>query len=64
MIKIIKAGTRNEATCDKCGCLFSYEAEDIQKWHSNSEDVLQCRYREYIACPQCLNKVFTGKIVK
>lgn len=29
MIKIIKKGTRRNTTCDKCGCLFSYEKEEI-----------------------------------
>lgn len=30
MIKIIKPGTITELRCYKCGCLFSYEKEDIE----------------------------------
>lgn len=31
MIKIIEHGTRKEQRCEKCGCLFSYEAIDVKK---------------------------------
>ena len=29
MIKIIKKGTKKNQECDFCGCIFSYEEEDI-----------------------------------
>lgn len=34
MIKIIERGTRKEQRCENCGCLFSYEAIDIEKGSS------------------------------
>ena len=45
MIKIIEHGTRKIAKCPVCGCVFSYEREDLcmdpisKKWIIN--------------CPQC-----------
>ena len=50
MIKIIEHGTRKIAKCSVCGCVFSYEREDLcmdpiwKKWIVN--------------CPQC-NKAVT-----
>lgn len=43
MVTIIKPGTKKIAKCDKCGCEFSYE----------DEDVLTDKNRKYINCPQC-----------
>lgn len=58
MIKIIKKGTRQEATCDRCGCIFSYEAEDVKHWENhNGEysivDGTKPGYKDYVICPQC-----------
>lgn len=30
MIEIIKPGTKEKISCKSCGCLFSYEKEDIE----------------------------------
>lgn len=30
MIKIIKSGTIQEKHCERCGCIFSFEEEDIE----------------------------------
>ncbi len=49
MIKIIKEGTRKKYECENCGCLFSYEKEDIK---TITSDVIDC-YINYIRCPQC-----------
>lgn len=49
MIKIINGGTRKIAKCSACGCVFSYEEEDIHT-------VPRARYLSiihYIRCPQC-----------
>ena len=43
MIKIIKEGTRKIAKCSVCGCEFSYEEEDIEKY----EKFLMNRVRKY-----------------
>ena len=52
MIKIIKQGTRQKATCDECGCLFSYEAEDVN---------VHMEYiggsKRMVKCPQCGHEV-------
>ena len=50
MIKIIKPGTKKKVTCKECGCLFSYESEDIKSNLSRSAN--------YVICPQCEEKVY------
>ena len=45
MIKIIKEGTKKIAKCSVCGCVFSYEREDVHRdpiWVEN-----------HVNCPQC-----------
>ena len=49
MKKIIKPGTRKTLTCDNCGCLFSYEEEDIE----HTGRVYAGSYKQYVKCPQC-----------
>lgn len=54
MIKIIKPGTKKKCTCEECGCLFTYEAEDIKiggtGYHGGDYS--------YIKCPQCNNEIY------
>ena len=60
MIKIIKTGTRKQIECKECGCLFSYEEEDIRTKNNraNSFDPLSVTtYDKYIECPQCSAKI-------
>lgn len=57
MIEIIQRGTKNKCTCANCGCIFSYEEEDIKHDGAYSMDVLRTR-KSYINCPQC-NKEIT-----
>ena len=52
MIKIIKEGTRNTVQCETCGCLFCYDAEDIE-W----EEVVSKTTRRWVVCPQCNEEV-------
>ena len=50
MIKIIKQGTRQKLECDNCGCMFSFEDEDVKR---------DCvRMRRFIECPQCRAKIY------
>ena len=42
MIKIIEPGTRKIAKCSVCGCVFSYEEEDVQIFT-----------KRHVNCPQC-----------
>lgn len=48
MITIIKRGTKETQRCDFCGCVFSYEEEDV-----NCDPRIP--QRKTIECPQCKN---------
>lgn len=58
MIKIIKTGTRTETECSKCGCVFSYEAEDVVNENNTNPYII----RKHVLCPQCSKPVFIGRI--
>lgn len=51
MIKIIKDGTKEIVNCEKCGCTFSYEKEDVKVSYNScfGHDLK----KEYVICPQC-----------
>ena len=55
MIEIIKPGTKTQVTCACCGCVYTYEAEDIQR---QSFSTLVPTYKEYVECPQCGRKYY------
>lgn len=59
MIEIIKRGTKKACTCNKCGCLFRYEDEDIEveTFEANTNGVIGIIQREFVPCPQCDEKV-------
>jgi hypothetical protein len=59
MIEIIKRGTRKTCTCKECGCLFTYEKEDIQVERSS---YIHGGGYEYIDCPQCNNRFYLGEV--
>ena len=63
MIQIIERGTKEVTTCNRCGCKFSYEAEDISYDVTNPDPRL-VRPMHYVQCPQCMNHVTVGKVVK
>lgn len=52
MITIIEKGTKHKKKCEACGCLFSYEDEDIETHYTWLVPVY-----EYIKCPQCKNDI-------
>ena len=67
MIKVLAHGEHN-AICNNCGCVFRYEAEDIE---DNSKELgaprertyittrrYQPRFCEWIVCPDCGEKVY------
>ena len=56
MIKIIRRGTRKTIECDECGCLFSYESEDIQT--EERPDFGKPYYQKIILCPQCNKEIY------
>ena len=47
--RIIKRGTKEVITCDNCGCLFSYEKEDLINVDTDNYK----GFKEYTICPQC-----------
>jgi len=55
MIKIIKPGTIQKATCKECGCIFQFENEDILERPEIPGDVpmVMRRLYKYVNCPQC-----------
>ena len=55
MIEIIKKGTKKIITCLKCGCVFSYEEEDIR--NDCNDYCAALLYKKYIQCPQCNNEI-------
>lgn len=48
MIKIIKDGAKEIVKCEKCGCTFSYEKQDVMSYVS-----LHGYRKEYVFCPKC-----------
>lgn len=58
MIRIIEYGAIKKKRCDNCGCLFSYEKEDIKRGTIFCFEVFaDC---EYVICPQCKEKIRLG----
>lgn len=59
MIKIIEKGTKHKIRCKDCGCLFSFDDEDVNIrtrigiWEM---EVCKKHYRT-IVCPQCNNEI-------
>lgn len=48
MIKIIKHENRHECTCERCGCIFSFEKEDTY---------IDYKDKQFIRCPECQNRI-------
>lgn len=61
MIKIIEHGTIRKQKCPHCGCLFSYESEDI-KVEKEDKYMIHGFSKKYINCPQCEYKITLGGI--
>ena len=55
MITIIKHGTIKKKRCDSCGCVFTYEEEDISI-HDDVEFAVGSRY-SFVTCPQCKEEI-------
>ena len=52
MIKVVKHGqTEFEHTCSRCGCVFTYEHEDIQSEAVRS--LTNYSSARYVKCPDC-----------
>lgn len=55
MIEILKRGTKKTEACKVCGCVFTYEAEDIDIEEAAYHGGGDCKY---IKCPQCDNRIY------
>lgn len=49
MKKILKRGSKEIVTCKTCGCLFSYEKEDVLEKDLDNYKA----FKRYTLCPQC-----------
>ena len=47
MIKVIKHGVFNSRTCIRCGCVFSFEKEDVELKEINGY------WTGAVTCPEC-----------
>ena len=56
MIKIIEPGTRIAIKCTECGCKFSYENEDIEKYGLLGNNSVFFG-ETWVVCPQCGKKI-------
>ena len=61
MIKIIKEGTRKIAKCPNCGCEFSYEEEDIEKYGLFANNSVLAG-KTWVVCPQCSKEIVLEEV--
>lgn len=59
MIKIIRKGTRKVQECKECGCLFSYEEEDV-KTKSDCLGIMPVYYENILIVPNVKKYYFGG----
>lgn len=59
MIKIIEKGTRHKIRCKDCGCLFSFDDEDMNIRTGFGICGMEVCKKDYriIICPQCENEI-------
>lgn len=59
MIKIIEKGTKQKIRCEGCGCLFSFDDEDVNIRTGIGIYGMEIREKHYrtIVCPQCNNEI-------
>ena len=60
MIEIIKRGTKKTHTCNNCGCVFSYEDEDVEcdsKAFSFVNGIQRNVWEYSVKCPQCEEEI-------
>ena len=59
MIKIIEKGTKHKILCKDCGCLFSFDDEDVNIRKGIGICGMEVCKKHYgiIVCPQCENGI-------
>lgn len=60
---IIKRGTKQTMNCEKCGCFFSYDEEDVEikseyDNYSPLANFFSIAHPKYIECPRCGNEIY------
>jgi hypothetical protein len=55
MIHIIEEGTKQKIQCSECGCIFSFEKDDIEIISNYNPYQDYNPIRKTIKCPQCSN---------
>lgn len=55
MIHIIEKGTKQKKQCSECGCIFSFEKDDIEIISNYNPYQEYNSIRKTIKCPQCSN---------
>jgi hypothetical protein len=54
MKKILKRGTKQTITCETCGCVFSFEEEDIGHFRVGEfVNEIVPGWKRFVLCPQC-----------
>lgn len=64
MIKIIEHGARKERRCENCGCLFSFEAIDVETGYATGISGLE-NYKmpyKFVSCPECKRKIIVAGV--
>ena len=66
-IKIIKEGKKKEKeifkkTCEKCGCIFEFEEEDLHIDYRLCLTTYPSQYQRYIICPCCGNRIYHDNV--
>ena len=59
MIKIISDEKPMQCYCERCGCNFTYEKEDIYKRYFGGF-LFHEGYVDYIKCPRCGKEIEIG----
>lgn len=60
MIKIIEKGTKHKIRCKDCGCLFSFDDEDVNIRNGIAICGMEVSNKPFygiIVCPQCEAKM-------
>lgn len=48
MIKVIKHGRYRTCSCYNCGCIFTFEKEDVKVEQAGMNE-----YKRFVECPDC-----------
>lgn len=58
MIKVIKHGRFKQCICNNCGCIFTYENEDIKHVDKGTYIVVT-----FVECPNCTERNMVNPLI-